>query len=41
MGVTGFDRMSNSQRATREATVLNSAKNVNANDSNYDMALAA
>jgi hypothetical protein len=37
----GFDRMSNSQRATREATVLNSAKLVNANDSKYDMALAA
>jgi hypothetical protein len=37
----GFDRMSNSQRATGEATDLISAKLVNANDSNYDMALAA
>jgi hypothetical protein len=41
MGMIGFDRVSNRQRATREATVLNSAKIVNANDASYDMALAA
>jgi len=41
MGMTSFDRASNNLKATSEATDLNSAKNVNANDSNYDMALAA
>jgi hypothetical protein len=36
-----FDRVSNRQRATREATDLISANQVNANDDVYDMALAA
>lgn len=41
MGMTSFDRASNNLEATSEATDLISANNVNANDSNYDMALAA
>ena len=41
MGLTSFDRVSNTLRATSEATDLISAKKVNANDEVYDMALAA
>ena len=41
MGMTSFDRVSNNLEATSEATDLISAKKVNANDSNYDLALAA
>ena len=41
MGLTSFDRVNNNLRATSEATDLISAKNVNANDASYDMALAA
>ena len=41
MGLIGFDGASNNLRATSEATDLISAKTVTANDSNYDMALAA
>lgn len=41
MGMTGFDRVSNNLKATSEATDLISAKTVTANDSNYDLALAA
>ena len=40
-GMTGFDRASNKPTATSEATDLISAKNVNANDASYEMALAA
>ena len=41
MGLIGFDGASNNLRATSEATDLISAKTVNANDSNYDVRLAA
>lgn len=40
-GQTSFDRVSNNLKATSEATDLISAKTVTANDSNYDLALAA
>ena len=41
LGLTSFDGTSNNLRATREATDLISANKVNANDSKYDLALAA
>ena len=41
MGMTGFDWRIIGRLTTSEATDLISAKKVKANDSNYDMALAA
>ena len=41
MGLIGFDGASNNLRATSEVTDLISTKTVNANDSNYDVRLAA